>query len=301
MKPDTTSKPLQPVLDLDVLRTFIAVARTGEFKQAAQIVCRSQGAVSMQIKRLEEHTGTRLMQRNNRGVQLTEAGQTLLSYAEQMLKLSGEALSALSAQTLTGKLNIGIPTDYAQNFLKHLLPVLQETLPGLETRIVCARSRQLRQRLAAGELDLAIVASEPNATNERVIWTERLIWSAPACVRLEDNTPLPIALYEDDCIIRDLSLEELQRSGRRYKVVFGSPVMDNLATAVEQGLAISLLPESLLQYNRTRAISNALLSSHQVLKMNLICANTIEKATEENLVRCFQQAHQNNQLPNSYC
>ena len=81
MKPDTTSKPLQPVLDLDVLRTFIAVARTGEFKQAAEIVCRSQGAVSMQMKRLEEQVGSELMQRNNQGVELTEAGRTLLSYS----------------------------------------------------------------------------------------------------------------------------------------------------------------------------------------------------------------------------
>lgn len=295
MKTNTTSKLLQPVLDLDLLRTFIAVARTGEFKQAAEIVCRSQGAVSMQIKRLEEHTGSCLMKRNNRGVQLTEAGKTLLGYGEQMLQLSGEALSALSTQALTGKLSVGISTDYAHDFLNHFLPILQSTLPGLEPRIVCGRSRHLRQQLAAGELDLAIVAADADSTAERVVWTEQLIWSAPACARLEEKTPLPIALYEGDCIIRELSLAALQQAGHCYKVVFSSPVMENLATAVEQGFAISLLPESLIRNNRTRRVANTLLNSDQVMKMNLINAADMDDSTVEHLARCFRQALRDNQ------
>ncbi|MBB1486254.1 LysR family transcriptional regulator [Oceanospirillum sediminis] len=286
---------MPPVLDLDLLRTFVTVARTGEFKKTAEIVCRSQGAVSMQIKRLEEQTGSRLMERNNRGIQLTEAGETLLIYGEQMLQLSQSAISALSTHELTGKLSVGIPTDYAQDFLSYFMPALHDTLPGLETRIICDRSRNLRQRLTAGELDLAIVAAESDSSTERVVWTEQLIWSAPCAIRLEDQTPLPVALYEDNCIVRDLCLEELKRTGHRYKVVFGSPVMENLATAVEQGFAISLLPESLIRNNRTRMIANTMLSSHQVLKMCLINAEGIDETTVEHLVRCFRQAVKDSQ------
>ena len=279
---------MEPIVDLELLRTFVTVARTGEFKKAAEIICRSQGAISMQIKRLEEQTGSCLMTRNNRGIRLTEAGETLLSYGEQLLKLSSAALSALKTDDLQGKLNIGIPTDYAQDFLYHFMPVLQREQPNLEARIVCDRSRNLRNKVAAGELDIAIVAAETETFDERLIWTERLIWSAPVGTRLEDISPLPIALYEDSCIIRDVSLAELQRCKINYRVVFGSPVMDNLATAVEQGYAISLLPESLLRSNNSRALPNRILNSYQVLRMCLISSDNMDDSTVEHLARCFR-------------
>lgn len=279
---------MEPIVDLELLRTFVTVARTGEFKKAAEIICRSQGAISMQIKRLEEQTGTCLMTRNNRGIRLTETGKTLLHYGEQMLQLSSATLSALRKDNIQGKLNIGIPTDYAQDFLNHFLPVIKREQPDLETRIVCDRSRNLRKQVAAGELDIAIVAAEAETFDERLIWTERLIWCAPIGKPLEEMTHLPIAQLEHNCIIRDLSLAELQRCKANYQVVFASQVMDNLAAAVEQGYAISLLPESLIRTIDCRALPNRILNSYQVLRMCLISSDNMDDAAVEHLARCFR-------------
>ena len=281
---------MEPIVDLELLRTFVTVARTGEFKKAAEIICRSQAAISMQIKRLETQTGTCLMTRNNRGIRLTDAGETLLSYGEQLLKLSSATLTALKTDNLHGKLNIGIPTDYAQDFLNHFMPVLQREQPNLESRIVCDRSRSLRKRVAAGELDIAIVSAETEDPDDHLIWTERLLWSAPVSSRLEELSPMPIAMYEDSCIVRDLCLAELQRSKVNYRIAFGSPVMDNLAAAVEQGYAIALLPESVLRNHHSRTLPNRILNSYQLLRMCLISADNMDDSTVEHLAHCCRLA-----------
>lgn len=281
---------MQQILDLELLRTFVMVARTGELKKAALKVYRSQGAVSMQIKKLEELTGNCLLERSNRGIRLTEAGQTLLSYSEQLLKLSSAALAALSDTDLAGKLSFGIPTDYAQNFLSFFMPILAAELPNLEARIICDRSRNLRKLISAGELDIAIVAGESEHSDETLLWSERLLWVAPGSARLEEQSPLPIAMYEDSCIVRDLCLTQLKASGQPYRIVFGSPVLDNVATAVEEGFAISLLPESLLPGHKTRTLPANILHSNLVMSMNMISSPGIDAPILRRVSECFQQA-----------
>ena len=256
---------MDPLLDLELLRTFSAVVKEGELKKAAASVFRSHAAVSMQLKRLEEQLGTRLMERNNRGIKLTEAGETLLSYSEQFLKLNSAALSALSEGQLSGKLRFGIPTDYAQDFLNHFMPLLSQELPRLDARITCARSRNLRQMLQQGELDIAIVAGEPDSEGEELLWSERLIWAASIGAHWEEGKKLPVALHEDNCIV---------------------------AAAVHAGFAISLLPESLIQPNQVRPLPSELLRSNAILKINMIASPQVDQAVREKLARCLRQAAQ---------
>jgi len=277
---------MHQILDLELLRTFVMVARTGELKKAALKVYRSQGAVSMQIKRLEELTGNCLLERSNRGIRLTNAGEILLSYSEQMLKLSNAALSSLSGKDLSGQLRFGIPTDYAQDFLSRFMPVLAEELPNLDARIVCDRSRNLRKLVNSGDLDIAIVAAEPGSNEELMLWSERLIWSAPALYQPELQSPVPVAMFEDNCIVRDHCLEDLTQSGLAYRKVFSSPVLENIATAVEQGMAIALLPESLISH-KTRQIPDHLIESNRIMRINMISGANIDELTRERVLKCF--------------
>lgn len=283
---------MDPLLDLELLRTFSAVVKEGELKKAAASVFRSHAAVSMQLKRLEDQLGTRLMERNNRGIKLTEAGETLLSYSEQFLKLNSAALSALSEGQLSGKLRFGIPTDYAQDFLNHFMPLLSQELPRLDARITCARSRNLRQMLQQGELDIAIVAGEPDSEGEELLWSERLIWAASIGAHWEEGKKLPVALHEDNCIVRDICLEELKKSGLAYQQVFGSTMLDNVAAAVHAGFAISLLPESLIQPSQVRPLPSEQLRSNAILKINMIASQQVDQAVREKLARCLRQAAQ---------
>jgi len=244
----------------------------------------------MQIKRLEELAGVQLLERSNQGIQLTEAGETLLSYAEQFLRLNNAALSALSQRQLSGRINFGIPTDYAQQFLQNFMPVLQQAFPHLEPHIVCDRSRSLRRLIQRAELDIAIVTGEPEFTAEELLWSERLIWSAPVGVPVEEREKLPLALFEDDCVVRDLSLDDLKRSGLSYQQQIGSPVMENLAAAVHAGLAVSLLPESLLGTIQARRLASERLQNNHLLCMNLVWSPVLDTAIRDQLADCMRRA-----------
>jgi DNA-binding transcriptional LysR family regulator len=281
---------MQPILDLDLLHTFITVVQTGELKKAAEIVCRSQGAVSMQIKKLEAQVGNQLMTRSNRGIQLTKSGETLLSYSKQMLQLNNATLKALHKRDLTGQLRFGVPTDYAQNFLQILMPIFKQNFPHVEAIINCQRSRVLREKIALGELDIAIVAAEPNSQDELCLWSERLVWSAPLSTSLENLPLLPVAIYEDDCIIRDYSLEDLKRSKIDYQTVLSSPILDNIASAVDAGFAISLLPESLIAENKSRSVISSKLNSNKMLQMNMISRSGMQESKLQRIYDCMTAA-----------
>ncbi|GGK55777.1 LysR family transcriptional regulator [Amphritea balenae] len=286
---------MKPILDLELLRTFVMVAQTGELKKAAEQVFRSQGAVSMQIKRLEELTGNQLLERSNRGIRLTEAGETLLGYSDQMLKLSHAALSALSNRDLIGQLCFGIPTDYAQDFLNFFMPVLAAELPNLDARIVCKRSRKLRKMVRNGSVDIAIVTEEKESDQELFLWSERLIWSAPVNGDLEQHIPLPVAMFEDDCIVKDICHADMKTADIEHRSVFSSPVLDNVATAVEQGFAVALLPESLLKTNRTRPVQSFQTSGHHEIRLNMICTEDLPVGTQQRVAECFKLAARNQQ------
>ncbi|MGF1683871.1 LysR family transcriptional regulator [Photobacterium minamisatsumaniensis] len=278
------------LLDLDLLRTFAVVAETGELKKAADVICRSQAAVSMQIKKLENLVGSSLMERSNRGIQLTDIGKTLLAYSEQFLQLNNLALSALNEDTIAGHFNFGVPTDYTQCFLTHFMPLLRKEIPNLETTITCDRSRELRKKVATGELDIAIVSGETQYENELTLWSERLFWVAANHHNLDQLASLPIAIYQDNCILRDLCEQGLQQAHFTYHEVLTSTLLENIATAVNTGYAIALLPDSLINTDLVSPLPSSLIESTQTLTMNMIHSPHLEDQTIEKVAQCFQLA-----------
>ncbi|WP_229380939.1 LysR family transcriptional regulator [Shewanella psychropiezotolerans] len=284
------------LLDLELLRTFVMVAKTGELKKAAQAIFRSQAAVSMQMKRLEELVGCTLMERNNRGIQLTDAGETLLGYSEQFLKLNNATFSALNERDLSGQFNFGVPTDYAQDFLNFFMPVLTREIPNLEAKIICDRSRTLRKKLKAGELDIAIVAGEPDYTDDQLLWSERLIWSASAQINVEELKEIPVAIYDDNCIISDLCISGLKKSTISYRQVFSSSILENVATAVHSGFAMSLLPESMFDSCKIQEVSSSILKSNSVLNMNMINSPMIDEPILTKIAECLRLASNTQRL-----
>lgn len=283
---------MQSILDLELLNTFAVVARTGEFKQAAQVIHRSQGAVSMQIKRLEALVGHQLIIRSNRGIRLTKQGDLLLSYSKQMLNLNRATMTALQSNQLSGNLNIGIPTDYAQDFLQYFMPMLNSEFPNLKAKLFCERSRVLRKKIAAGKLDIAIVSGEENSFDELQLWQENLIWSAPSSLELDTLTELPVALFDDDCILRDYAQADLAQSTLPYQTILASTLMDNLVSAVHLGYAVSLLPESLLIKHRSKALPAKIINTSRSLSVNLIHNQSISLQIIDRISECMSQAAQ---------
>lgn len=230
------------------------------------------------------------MERSNRGVKLTESGRTLLCYTEQLLQMNNAAYSALKERQITGKISFGVPTDYVQNFLTQFLPTLMRSFPTLEPRIVCDRSRTLRSMVQRGELDIAVVAAEEESSDEVLLWSEKLSWVGPTNIDLSQYDSLPIAVFTGDCIIRDELLKDLEHLERETVIVVESPVMENLAEAVNSGMAISLLPESLIEKIHCSPLSVGDSIPERHLKINVIYTKSFEESILNQLIKAMKES-----------
>ena len=146
------------MLDTDQLRSFAAIVDTGSFTRAAERVNKTQSAVSMQIRRLEEQLGRPLFSKQGRGVRLTEEGEKLIDYARQILQIEATAFASVSKRALAGRLRFGIPDDYADTFLPEIVTRFSRRHPLVEIMVMCETSRSLVDRVATGELDMAVVS-----------------------------------------------------------------------------------------------------------------------------------------------
>ena len=161
-------------LDIDQLHTFIAIVDTGSFTKAAERVFKTQSAVSMQMRRLEERIGKQLFAKDGRGNRLTAEGEKLMNYARRIIRLNNEAIAAFDDNRLEGTLRIGTPDDYADRYMPEIIGRFAKTHPNVELYIVCEPSVSLAEKMARGELDIALVTHNPRARSSDVVRTEPL-------------------------------------------------------------------------------------------------------------------------------
>lgn len=229
-------------LQLDWLKCFVAVVDTGSLSSAAGEVFRSQSAVSMQLKKLEDAVGHHLLERSSRKLQLTPEGQTLLGYARRMLDLQTEAQQALNHQPLTGCVRLGVPDDYAQSYLTPVLRRFALRHASVEIELNCEQSTALIPRVAQGELDLALV-SRDHARRGIVLFHEPMVWVGSPQFELWRRDPLPIAVYESASLARRGAIHALAQQGRSYKIVYNSSSLAGQIAAVESGLAVAVFTQ----------------------------------------------------------
>lgn len=229
-------------LQIDWLKSFVAVVDTGSLSSAAEEVHRSQSAVSMQLKKLEEAVGRRLLDRGPRKLQLTPDGQALLGYARRILDLQAEAQAALQLEELTGRVRLGVPDDYAARYLTPVLRRYASSHGGVEIELDCEQSTSLIPRVASGELDLALV-SRDHARRGTLLFHEPVVWVGSPRVELWRRDPLPIAVYEDISLARRSVINSLAQQGRRYRLVYNSSSLAGQIAAVESGLAVAVLTQ----------------------------------------------------------
>lgn len=236
------------LLDPDQLRTFVAIAETGSFTRAAEVVHKTQSAVSMQMKRLEDRVGRPIFTRDGRASRLTEDGERLLDYARRIVKLNLEAIGSFTDTALSGRVCLGVPDDYADRYLPDIMARFWRTHPSVELTVLCEPSSDLVQRIATGAVDIAIItATEITARNAHVIRRERLLWVSSARHAIHLETPVPLALGRPTCQWRDIAVARLAAAGRPHRILYTSPNSGAVAAAVLAGLAVSVFPESALR------------------------------------------------------
>ncbi len=232
-----------PNLDVDLLKTFLAIADTGNFTRAADEVHKTQSAVSMQMKRLEELIGRPLFVRDGRQSRFTSDGERLIEYARRIVNLNDEVVSAFTKPELTGTLRFGTPDDYADRFLPEILARFSRTHPLVTVNVDCALSGQLFERARHGELDLALVTACSEIFADEIIRTEPLVWVTSARHSVHMLDTLPVAISHTGCEWRALTIGALERQGRHYRIAYSSPNSIAVNAAVLAGLAVGAIPE----------------------------------------------------------
>ena len=229
-------------LDLNLLKTFVAVAETGSLSNAAPRVGRSQSAVSMQMQRLEDMVGNQLLVRGPRTVTPNAIGEDFLIYARRLLKLSDEAWASVTRPKETGSVRLGVPDDYAAFLLPPVLSRFAEDHPLVTVELVCEQSTALVKTLAEGRLDLAIVTRLPEQPLD-VIRLERFVWVASPNHVAWQTDPLPVALFEPGCAARMIVLQALGDADRSYRCTYSSASLLGLVAVVQAGLAVAGLAQ----------------------------------------------------------
>jgi DNA-binding transcriptional LysR family regulator len=240
-------------LDPDLLRAFVFIAEEGSFTRAARLVGRTQSAVSMQVQRLEAVLGQTLLARSKGGtVQLTPHGQFLLARAREMLALNDDIWTTFHAPSVSGRVRLGTPDDYALRYLPPILMRFAESHPAVEVEVLCSDSSTLVESLRAGSLDLTLVSEghEPPGWPALPLWRGELRWITSERHAPHRQDPLPLALAHQDCSWRRAALSALESAGRRYRVAYTSATQAGTHAPVMAGLAVTVstlswLPEGL--------------------------------------------------------
>lgn len=229
-------------LQIDWLKCFVAVVDAGSLSGAAPEVHRSQSAVSMQLKKLEDALGCQLLIRGPRQHQLTVDGQKLLGYARRLLDLHAETKAAFLGEELTGLIRLGVPDDYAAKYLTPALKRFAQHYGAVEIELNCEQSTSLIPRIERDDLDLALVSRE-HPRQGTLLFHEPMVWVGSTQFQMWRREPLPIAVYEDTSLAKRSAINSLALQGRRYKVVYNSSSLAGQIAAVESGLAVAVLTQ----------------------------------------------------------
>ncbi|HVE07250.1 MAG TPA: LysR substrate-binding domain-containing protein [Paraburkholderia sp.] len=230
-------------LDLDVLAMVVAIADAGSFVRGAALVHRSQSALSMQIRALEEALGKTLFVRGPRSVAPTQDGLLLIAYARRLLALRDEAWASLVHPEVKGRVSIGVPDDYAASLLPVVLRKFSATYPKVEIQVIGLPSVALAPLVKDNKVDLACV-TRVKGLNGEFIRCEPMVWAGPAAGSGKEvwkERPLPVALFGTGSVARANAIAALERAKIPYRTSYESPSLMGLFSMVEAGLAVAPL------------------------------------------------------------
>ncbi|MFG1242746.1 LysR substrate-binding domain-containing protein [Xanthobacter sp. V7C-4] len=234
-----------PDLELDLLRAFVAVAETGGFTAAAEVVNRSQSAVSQKILKLEELLGRRVFERTSRSLTLTREGETLLGMARRILELNELAVRSLLEPTV-GSLRLGVSEDFMPNLLPGMLARFQRLYPGLHMELRTGLSCELLAAYDSGQLDAVIAKKDGTAQRGRVIWREQLVWMASADYQPDFERPAPLVLLPAPCTYREVMIKALDAVRRPWFAACTASSLTGIRAAVAGGLGVTVLGRSFI-------------------------------------------------------
>ena len=235
-------------LDTALLRTFTVLAETGSFSRTAELIGRTQSAVSSQIRKLEAQLGVTLFVRTTRSVGLTAEAEALRGPAMDVLRLCDSLKAKAGSGGLSGEVRFGAPEDFASQWLPDVLAGFARSHPGVRLHVECDLTRHLVRRYEDGALDVLIVKQKPGShhPSAHLLWQEQLVWAGMPEWVLADGAVLPLVLSPAPCVYRARAASALDGAGRRWRDVYTGPSFAGMVAAVRAGLGVAVMPASAL-------------------------------------------------------
>jgi DNA-binding transcriptional LysR family regulator len=235
------------MLDTAQLRSFLAIVDTGSFRRAAERVNKTQSAVSMHVRRLEERFGCPLFVKQGRGATLSPDGERLVNHARRILQAESDAMADLRASGLTGRVTLGMPDDYAAPLLPAVIGRFIREHPLVEVSVICDTSVSLAQRVSVGEIDVAVVTDCDRIKGLEFLAEEPFRWvTGLRAGPVEERRPLPLALSGPSCAWRRAALDALEASGIAVHILLVSNNYAAIAPLIQAGFALTVLPFSVI-------------------------------------------------------
>jgi DNA-binding transcriptional LysR family regulator len=235
---------MRPTFDIDALRAIVIGSELGSFARAAIQLGRSQSAISMQLKRLEDQAGRPLFQRNGRGLVPTEAGDALLAYARRILELHDEAAATLGKAATPASIRMGLPQDFFDDVMPDAIERFSRRRPGIHVEVRAGRNYALEDEVNSGRLDLAIAYFEPGRGKPGVsLASLPMSWFGGASFRrfpVEKLDRIPLVLFDHPCLFRQAALNALDRKGIPWRLSLTTPSLSGVWAAVGFGHGITV-------------------------------------------------------------
>lgn len=232
------------------LQAFVAVARERSFSRAAVRLFRTQPAVSLAIKRLEDDVGRQLFTRTSRSAALTDAGEVLLDYASRLCALRDEAQRAMA--TLPSDRPGDVTIGANETLVAVLLPAIgahQHAVPSSRVDVRPLHARDITASVRLGELDLGVLGFRPDdpAIEAVPIGTDEVVVLVPPTHRLADAASVRLQDIAQETFVghgarswtRDRIEALFERAGFRPRIGIVLPTLDTVKGAVERGLGVT--------------------------------------------------------------
>lgn len=232
-------------LPIDVLRTFVSISQLGGFTEAGELLGRSQPAISLQIKKLEDLVGKPLFLRSRPNIELTENGRKLLVYAEKILILNDEVFSQLDNTVVSGKVRLGIPSEFATTHLPKIVSRFARTYPNVALDVHCDLSKNLRSKSGQKKYDL-ILALHDNLgeSGHQCLKTDEMVWVASHTHNADLQDKISLIAAPDGCIYRKRAITRLDECSTPWQIVYTIPDLTGIQAAIEAGLGVTVLAKS---------------------------------------------------------
>ena len=237
-------------LPMDLLRSFVSVAQLNSITKAGELLGRSQPAITLQMQRLEELVDETLLVRNGKNMDLSEAGDRLYEYANQILSLNDLAVSEFSKSAVTGKIRLGIPSEFATALLPKIVSRFAKAYPNVTLEVNCELSKNLLTKTGKASHDLILaLQDDPNAKDSALVKIDPLVWVAGSDMTSQKVSVVPLIVASQGCIYRNRAIRILDKSKQPWQIVYTNPDLTGIQYAIQEGLGVTVLAKSTVPDN----------------------------------------------------